>query len=125
MKDRILVEVDRKLVGVDRRLVVMDKGLVLMDWRNVGVDKLIVEDRLVVDGGVGKGLLNQEPDKQDRTLSHPTYLKINVKLNTINIHISHYLGSPSTISPLARARISEEQLLHYQHHRQHHHQQYH
>ena len=76
MEDRILVEVDRKLVG-----------LVLMDWSNVGVDKLVVEDRLVVDGGVGKGLLNQEPDNQDRTLSHPTYLKINVKLNTINIHI--------------------------------------
>ena len=43
MEDRILVEVDRKLVG-----------LVLMDWSHVGVDKLVVEDRLVVDGGVGK-----------------------------------------------------------------------
>ena len=101
----------------------MDMGLALMDWSNDGVDKLVVEDRLVVDGGVGKGLLNQEPVNQDRTLSHPTYLKINVKLNTINIHISHYLGSPSTISPLARAPISEKQLLHYQNHTQHHHQQ--
>ena len=76
MKDRILVEVDRKLVGVDRRLVGMDMGLVLKDWSNVGEDKLVVEDSLVVDGGVGKGLLNQEPDNQDRTLSHPTYLKV-------------------------------------------------
>ena len=50
MEDRILVEVDRKLVG-------MDMGLVLMDWSNVGVDKLVVEDRLVVDGGVGKGVV--------------------------------------------------------------------
>ena len=69
MEDRILVEVDRKLVG-------MDMGLDLMDWSNVGVDELVVEDILVVDGGVGKGLLNQEPDNQDRTLSHLTYLKI-------------------------------------------------
>ena len=43
MEDRIHVEVDRKLVR-------MDMGLVLMDWSNVGVDKLVVEDRLVVDG---------------------------------------------------------------------------
>ena len=50
MEDRILVEVDRKLVG-------MDMGLFLMDWSNVGVDKLVVEDRLVVDGGVGKGVV--------------------------------------------------------------------
>ena len=49
-----------------------------------------------------RGLLNQEPYNQDRTLSNPTYLKINQKLNTINIHISHYLGSTSTIPPLIR-----------------------
>ena len=53
----ILVDVDRKLVGVDRRLAGMDLGLALMDWSNVGVDKLVVEDRLVVDGGVGKGIV--------------------------------------------------------------------
>ena len=35
---------------MDRKLV----GLVPMDWSHVGVDKLVVEDRLVVDGGVGK-----------------------------------------------------------------------
>ena len=64
MKDRILVEVDRKLVG-------MDMGIVLKDWSNVWVDKLVV-----VDGGVGKGLVNKEPDNQDWTLSHLTYLKI-------------------------------------------------
>ena len=40
--------VDRRLVGVERRLVGMD-------WRNAGEDKLVVEDILVVDGGVGKG----------------------------------------------------------------------
>ena len=40
----------------------MDMGLVLKDWSNVGEDKLVVEDSLVVDGGVGKGFLNQEPD---------------------------------------------------------------
>ena len=50
MKDKILVEVDRRLVG-------MDMGFVLMDWNNVGVDKLVVEDRLVGDGGVGKGVV--------------------------------------------------------------------
>ena len=74
-----------------------------------------MEDILVVDEGVGKVVV--EPDNQDRTLSNPTYLKINVKLNTINIHISHYLGSPSTIPPLALAPIiRDEQLLHYQLH---------
>ena len=50
MEDRILVEVDRKFV-------VMKVGLFLMDWSNVGVDKLVVEDRHVVDGGVGKGVV--------------------------------------------------------------------
>ena len=32
-------------------------GLVLMNCSNVWVEKLVVEDRLVVDGGVGKGVV--------------------------------------------------------------------
>ena len=72
------VEVDRKLVG-------MDIEHVLMNWRNGCINLLWKTDLWV------RGSLNQEPDNQDRTVSNPTYLKFNVKLNTINIHISHYL----------------------------------